>query len=59
MERLRQERDAGRVFKLSDLDPLEWELLIHWTLCEAAHREAHETRIRILFEALMKSTKRN
>ncbi len=45
IERLWQERRAGRIISPTQLAPLEWEGLIIWDELEEQYRYAHEDRV--------------
>lgn len=53
VERMVDEQRAGRRFRPSLLDPLSWELLLHWHACERAHEVAHRSRLSALFDLVL------
>lgn len=53
VQRLVQERRAGRLISPSELDPLNWELLLVWDEAEAIQGRAHQARVEALFHALL------
>lgn len=53
IERLASERDTCGSIDLSDLEDLEFELLLFWDNCIATHQRNHQIRIAYLFEALV------
>jgi hypothetical protein len=53
IERLVQERRAGRRLSPAKLESDEWELLLIWDEAESQLQRLHEARIKALFEAVM------
>lgn len=53
IERLASERDTCGSLELSELENLEFELLIFWDACVATQERSHQIRIAYLFEALV------
>jgi hypothetical protein len=52
IERLVDEQRAGVRHKPARLDPLTWELLLHWLACERAFDIAHRAELSMLVALL-------
>jgi hypothetical protein len=53
VERLVSEKSSGREIDVSDLDPLEWELVKYWDRVVAAYERAHQVRLAQIVEGLI------
>ncbi|HEX8353675.1 MAG TPA: hypothetical protein VF611_12290 [Pyrinomonadaceae bacterium] len=54
IERLVEERRAGRRIDMEELDPLTWELLVLWESREREHELLYRENLADLVEALKK-----
>ncbi len=53
VERIVRERDGGRPVCLSELSPVEWELVLVWDQSEREYEQAHQRRVEQMFGMLV------